>query len=212
MPAVGLRAEYFALENRVSRLSEIDFERAPDATGAIEALDISKSHDPFWADGPEDYFAARYSGGFEIAEAGSYTLYLTSDDGSALMIDGQSVIDNDGKHGARELSVTLDLEAGVHDLGLLYFEYTGTQTLQLEWQGPDTGGARTVMGAETLHHEVVEEPEQTQEPGSEVVPDKGEGMDMELDAQDTEALEDFKKKTSQPNWKRCAQASRKALQ
>lgn len=31
-------------------------------------------------------------------------------------------------------------------------------------------------------------------------------------AQDTEALEAFKKKTSQPSWKRCAQASRKALQ
>ena len=30
-------------------------------------------------------------------------------------------------------------------------------------------------------------------------------------AQDTEALEAFEKKASQPSWKRCAQASRKAL-
>lgn len=31
-------------------------------------------------------------------------------------------------------------------------------------------------------------------------------------AQDTDALEAFKKRASQPSWKRCAQASRKALQ
>jgi transposase len=31
-------------------------------------------------------------------------------------------------------------------------------------------------------------------------------------AQDIEALEAFKKRASQPSWKRCAQASRKALQ
>ena len=59
--------------------------------------------------------------------------------------------------------MTLDLEAGLHQLEVLYFERSGAQTLELEWQGPDTGGQLQVLTGEALVHDpspaAVPEPE-----------------------------------------------------
>ena len=149
----GLAAEYFILPAGVSKLSDIDFTAAPDATDVVGALDMAKSTDPFWQGGAADNFAARYTGALVVEKAGRYTLYLTSDDGSALYLDGARVIDNDGLHGNVTREVTLDLEAGLHQLEVLYFERGGAQTLELEWQGPDTGGLRQTVDGTALEYE-----------------------------------------------------------
>ena len=143
--AAGLSASYFIVPGGVSRLSEIDFTAAPDAAGVVGSLDTVTTNDAFWQGGPADNFAARYAGSLVVETAGRYTLHLTSDDGSALFLDGAQVIDNDGAHAATTRQVTLDLAAGSHPLELLYFERDGVQTLQLDWQGPDTGGARQTI-------------------------------------------------------------------
>lgn len=149
---LGLTAEYFVLPSEVSWLSDIDFTATPDATGTVDALAYVRSDDAFWEGGPTDKFAARYTGALQVEIAGTYTLYLTSDDGSALYIDGTKVIDNDGEHGAREKTVTLDLAAGTHDIEVQYFENGGRQVLELDWQGPDTYGSRqTIDGAALVH-------------------------------------------------------------
>ena len=150
--AAGLSAEYFALSGGVSELSDIDFDRAPDATGVVSALDRAKSDTPFWDGGPTDNFAARYTGALQVETAGTYTIYLTSDDGSALSLDGAQVIDHDGAHATTTREVTLDLAAGAHALEVLYFERGGVQTLELDWQGPDTGGARQTIEGAALGH------------------------------------------------------------
>ena len=149
-PHSGLDAHYFVLPKGVSSLSDIDFSRAPDATGVADALDHAKSDTPFWQGGPSNNFAARYTGALVVETAGLYTLYLTSDDGSALFLDGARVIDNDGAHATRTREATLYLEAGAHAIEVLYFEKTGMQTLQLEWQGPDSGGTRHTIGGNAL--------------------------------------------------------------
>jgi hypothetical protein len=151
----GLSAEYFILPGGISRLSEIDFTAAPDATAVVDGLDHATSDTPFWQGGPADQFAARYTGALVVETAGRYTLRLTSDDGSALYLDGVPVIDNDGLHAAVTREVTLDLEAGMHPLELLYFERSGVQTLELEWQGPDTGNLPLVVNGASLAHEAM---------------------------------------------------------
>ena len=46
---------------------------------------------------------------------------------------------------------------------VLYFENGGMQTLQLEWQGPDSGGARHTIGGNALAHDTaLAEPEAPQ--------------------------------------------------
>ncbi|MBO9436727.1 hypothetical protein J7394_21165, partial [Ruegeria sp. R13_0] len=150
---MGLFAQYFVVDSGVSNLSQIDFEAIPSDTGMVSELDTELSLGSLWADGPSDYFAARYTGQLNVEAGGTYTLYLTSDDGSALYIDGQRVINNDGLHSTRELAVTLNLAAGVHDIEVQYFDAAVHATLQLEWEGPDSNGIREVIGGDTFSHD-----------------------------------------------------------
>ncbi len=169
---LGLKAEFFVLRPKsASRLADIDFSREPDATDVWEEFNIIRSSDPFWEGGPADNFAARYTGALNVAESGSYTFYLTSDDGSALYIDGQRVINNDGTHGTRERAVTLQLDAGSHDIQILYFERGGAQSLRFEWAGPDTGGVRGLVNGSALSHDASLDADSAVEyPGDEPAP------------------------------------------
>ena len=149
----GLLAEYFVLPNGVSSLADVDFGAAPAKTVQATEINHLATTEAFWTGGPTDRFAARYEGDLNVVNGGTYTLYLTSDDGSVLYVDGKKVIDNDGLHSTREIKVTLELSAGAHDIELRYFENTGTQTLKFEWQGPDSDGVRKVVSGTSLSHD-----------------------------------------------------------
>src|SRR5690606_31387762 len=72
----------------------------------------------------------------EISEAGEYTFYTTSDDGSALFINDQIVVDNDGLHAEQEKSGTLTLEKGKHAIRATFFEKTGKEVFNVSYEGP----------------------------------------------------------------------------
>ena len=82
----------------------------------------------------DDYYAFVFEGMIEIQEAGEYTFFTNSDDGSKLWIDGQLVVDNDGRHSARERSGAITLPAGLHPIRLAYFEAHSAETLEVYWQ------------------------------------------------------------------------------
>ncbi len=148
----GLEASYYDIGHSLSDLDQIDFNAAPDATGVVDSIDYMQGQQQFWDGGPGNYFAAKYEGELVVETGGTYTFNLASDDGSMLFINGVAVIDNDGLHGTRTRTVTLDLEAGSHDIEVRYFENTGSQTLQLSWRGPDTGGVNEVIGGDSYQH------------------------------------------------------------
>ena len=107
-----------------------DFEQlTPVSTGAYPFISLEPARRP-------DNFGFRFNTQLNIESSGEYTLYLTSDDGSALYIDGSRLIDNDGLQQASEQSVTLDLEVGLYPLSVLYFEKSGAESLLLEIAGP----------------------------------------------------------------------------
>jgi len=83
-----------------------------------------------------DNFCFRFTGKINIAAAGDYTFYTTSDDGSQLFIDGAMLVDNDGLHGDAEQSGTVTLTAGLHDIAVTMFELGGGETLIVEYEGP----------------------------------------------------------------------------
>ncbi len=88
-------------------------------------------------EGLSQHFAVRYDATLEVPADGEYTFFLASDDGSALFIDGQSLIAHDGIHPANDLrSHKLQLKAGSHPVRLDYFEGTGEEQLYLAWSGP----------------------------------------------------------------------------
>ncbi len=102
----------------------------PARTGAVAnwGFDEFKHRDENWA--------ATFRGYITVPVSGLYTFFLTSDDGSRLLIDGTTVVDNDGPHGAREREGYTLLEAGAHQVQLLYFQGTGGKALSVEVTPP----------------------------------------------------------------------------
>ncbi len=156
--AAGLTAKFFSVGGFTDSLSDVNFDAQPAATAVVETVDYARSNTPFWNGGRSDFFAAEFTGQLVVPESGTYTLYLTSDDGSALWIDGQEVIDNDGLHAALTRTVTLELEAGAHPIRIEYFEARGNQVLELDWSGPATGGVRQSVPASALGHALGTDP------------------------------------------------------
>jgi len=81
----------------------------------------------------EDHFAINYFGFITIPEAGDYTFYLNSDDGSSLYIDNKQVVDNDGCHGETEKSGSIALSKGKHSIRVAYFENINGEALRLRY-------------------------------------------------------------------------------
>ena len=75
-------------------------------------------------------WGARFSGLVDIPEGGNRTFYLNSDDGSELWINGESLIQNYGMHGMREISGALTLNAGLHDFRIEFFQGGGPHGLK----------------------------------------------------------------------------------
>lgn len=161
--ARDLQIEYFQLAGRTESLEEIDFNADPIHVENTDEVKFNAKGGAFYQDGPNDYFAARMTSNFEAKEAGEYTFHLTSDDGSKLIINEEPVIDNDGLHSSKKETVTIELEEGMHELELLYFENTGNASVDLDWSGPGFGKEQMKFVAdeepEEPHRGPVEKPE-----------------------------------------------------
>jgi autotransporter-associated beta strand protein len=100
--------------------------------------------------GSTDYFIAKWEGRFYAPVAGEYTFRLRSDDGSALVINGQMVVANGSLQsyaGSDEIG-SVALAVGHHDFLLAYSEYAGGQGLTLDMSYP--GGTLAPMPTSLL--------------------------------------------------------------
>jgi hypothetical protein len=77
------------------------------------------------------WFMVDYRGSFGVSQDGTYSFRLHSDDGAYLYIDGVLVIENDGKHEPISRSGSVHLQAGRHQLKLLYAQTIDRMALQL---------------------------------------------------------------------------------
>jgi hypothetical protein len=124
----------------------------------LDPIGTFVSQSVFWQNGtwPDsikakgDYFACRLSGYVCIPRTGDYTFYVTSDDGSRLIVDGKTVTSDSVPHPARESSGTLHLEAGWRPLELTYYENSSVASLSLSWSGPDM--PKSLIPSEALCH------------------------------------------------------------
>lgn len=98
---------------------------------------------------PEN-FGLEFTGYFRAPAEGLYTFTLTSDDGSALYLGDEKVIDNDGLHGETPAEGTVALQAGEHPMRIVYIQGVGDRVLGLRYEGP--GIAPAVVPAEALSH------------------------------------------------------------
>ncbi|MEK6481261.1 PA14 domain-containing protein [Catalinimonas sp. 4WD22] len=83
-----------------------------------------------------EHFGFAFEGYIKIENAGNYTFYTNSDDGSELYINGSKVVDNDGTHGPRERSGSISLSSGYHVIEVDFFENVSGQILEVRYSGP----------------------------------------------------------------------------
>ena len=83
-----------------------------------------------------DQFVVDVTGYLLVEEAGEHEFRLASDDGSMLFLDDERVIWIRGVHPVVTENATVDLDAGLHPLRLLFFENQGGAYLTLEWKKP----------------------------------------------------------------------------
>ena len=125
-PSRGLN--YSVYEGEWSALPDFNSLK-PVASGVIDSVDISSKQG-------SDKYGYVFDGLIKIPVDGVYSFYLSSDDGSKLLIDDKPAIDNDGLHGIVEKSNEIPLAKGYHPFKVLFFERSGGDALKVEWKGP----------------------------------------------------------------------------
>ncbi|MCA0361023.1 MAG: DUF1080 domain-containing protein [Armatimonadetes bacterium] len=82
-----------------------------------------------------DHFFVQVTGFIVAPEDGEYEFSLGSDDGSKLVINGTTVIDNDGLHGESPVKTgKIKLNKGENKIAIDYFENEGDAALRLRWR------------------------------------------------------------------------------
>lgn len=79
-----------------------------------------------------------WNGTLTVPLDGTYTFYLTTDDGCAMRIDGAFVINEWWSRSTATSVGELTLAAGEHAIRIDYFQGTGGSVARLEWAGPVT--------------------------------------------------------------------------
>ncbi len=124
----GLSYSYYHHSN-FSVVSQIETNGTLIRTGDINNFDISIRD-------RDNQIAFVFNGYILIPTAGTYTFYTSSDDGSRLFINGNSVVNNDGTHGCQERNGQVTLPAGFAQIRVAYFENGGGECFEVRWQGP----------------------------------------------------------------------------
>ncbi len=100
----------------------------------------------------DNSFAALVQGHLLVPASGDYTLYLSSDDGAVLYLNGDVVIDNDGPRDLAEVAANVSLSAGYHRLELVYYQIFDSRELELSWSSGDLRIARTPIPPAAFVH------------------------------------------------------------
>ena len=84
----------------------------------------------------DEHFGMVFAGKITAPQTGIYQFKMASDDGSRLTINGTTVIEHDGLHGASTKNGQISLPAGAHSIRVEYFAYGKPNSLQAFWSGP----------------------------------------------------------------------------
>ena len=116
---------YRCYEGQWDKLPDFDTLKAAE-NGICNQPDLSvKKHDA--------NYGLVFSGYLSIPETNVYQLQLSSDDGSALRIDGKTLM-NDGAHAMVTKNMDIALEKGLHPVEIQFFQGGGDEGLTVAWK------------------------------------------------------------------------------
>lgn len=140
--APGLRMQYFpGVSSTVKEVGKT----APQRSGVLSEISLE-------AAAPTDpAFSLVFRGLIQVEKKGIYTFHLTSNDGAALYLDGEKIVDSDGDHRTLTKSGQAALAPGFHPIAVRYFQVGGDKALGLAYQGP--GIAKQVVPSSAFFHD-----------------------------------------------------------
>lgn len=146
-PGVTLRV--YQIIQDAKAIPAISPDQTPNHDTLRDAIDFG--NDGFGGVAPP--FVSHAIAELRIDRAGPYDFRLTSDDGSRLTIDGDLILNHDGRHSATSVVAEgVQLKAGWHPIRVEHFDGGGGRSLRLEWK-PSDQDTYTVIGAEHLRAE-----------------------------------------------------------
>ncbi|HPF78268.1 MAG TPA: lectin-like protein, partial [Alphaproteobacteria bacterium] len=147
-PLAGVQGwyyQYYDLGTTPSNLATAGFtlNGGRDNSNTVTDSGVATNLDPAAYDTGDNY-ALKFTTTLTITTGGTYTFRTSSDDGSALYLNGTQIVNNDGLHGVVTVtSAGQALAAGTYILEATFFERGGGNVLTVEMTGPDTGGSYT---------------------------------------------------------------------
>ena len=117
---------YLGAWNRLPNFEKLQ----PVKTGKVYNINLNEFKDL------DNQFGIQFFGYIEINVEGTYTFFLSSNDGSKLLIDSKPIIDYDGLHGSFFRTGEVKLSEGIHKIKLQYFQAGGGKGLELLYEGP----------------------------------------------------------------------------
>ena len=159
----AMRARFYRSDGVMSSVAEAIFSKAEPRKYGVKTLSLGVSYKYYegsWATLPDfgtlkalktgiaddfslavadkpDGYALAFTGYLDVREPGLYTFQTTSDDGSALLVDGQLIVDNNGIHPPVTKSGELQLRKGWRRIDVFFFEGSGEEALSVQYKGPD---------------------------------------------------------------------------
>ena len=98
----------------------------------------------------EDNYGLRFTGYIDVPSDGTYTFFVTSDDGARLTVAGAAVVDDGTSHAPSTKSGRIQFAKGRYPLDLVYYQIGGAAQLSVEVEGP--GLLRQQIPADWLRH------------------------------------------------------------
>ncbi|MBK8803782.1 MAG: M6 family metalloprotease domain-containing protein [Fibrobacteres bacterium] len=140
MTSRGLRSAYY--EGTWTSLP--DFSALPPVrtglTGSVNLASAGATRAQDWA--------MVLKGWIKVDRLGTYVFSLGSTDGSRLVLDGTTLVENDGSHAARTLVSTIPLWPGYHRVQLEFYQHAWNPWLEFKMAAP--GGPLSPLGLASL--------------------------------------------------------------
>ncbi len=110
--------------------------------GGVTSLVFNATEDQYRAFGNYriNNIVSRFKGSIYIPKDGTYNFGTTSDDGSMIFIDGNTVVDNNFYQGATRREGNVFLTKGAHPIDIGFYEGGGGNSMTVDWTIP--GNAR----------------------------------------------------------------------
>lgn len=130
-PQPGIEVDYYFLLYD-TQLPDFDT-LTPVSSDVVPSINYPETEGTFATSGFTDLVGAVFEGYVSVDVPGLYTFEIESDDGSAMFLGDQQLLNNDGLHDMQAVSGVVGLLPGMHRVRIEYFERRGPCGLIVRW-------------------------------------------------------------------------------